>query len=565
MGNDRDLLFGALTVRADLVDDGQLNEARAACRRARPPLAEVMVGRGLITQDDRAALEETVDHAVREHGGDVAGALAATTVAPQPDAATRDDRRDAGPAQRRRVLRPRGSDDAVDRPRARRARRPLGHRRRPEQHHAPLHPDEAPRHRRGRPGLAGRDASLDRQVALKEIRPEREGNDAVWSRFLAEARITGQLEHPGIVPVYELGTGGVDSSPFYTMRFVKGRTLTESAHDYHQARAAGTATPLDFVALLNAFVGVCNAVAYAHSRGVIHRDLKGQNVVLGDFGEVIVLDWGLAKIVGDPEVPGDEPASLPQGGGGQYRTIAGPALGTPAYMPPEQAAGRLDEVDRRSDIYGLGAILYEILTGRAPFDGPNTTEILRRVIEEEPPPPRRRPVDPAGAGGGLPQGDGEEAGRPLPVGRRPGRGRPPLARRRAGLGLPRAVDPAARSLGQAAPDGRRGRGRLAGHGDCALSVGTVLIRRERNEARPKRGGQRGRPRRRRRDVHRGRREVARGPPRPGPGGVPGAGPHLLRELRRPGRLRAGHPPGAGRAYQRMGDILHKLGRNPEAE
>ncbi len=222
---------------------------------------------------------------------------------------------------------------------------------------------------------------------LKESRPEREGTEVVWSRFLEEARITGQLEHPGIVPVYELGTGGEGTGPFYTMRFVRGNTLTEATHDYHKARAAGTASPLDFVALLNAFVGVCNAVAYAHSRGVIHRDLKGQNVVLGDFGEVIVLDWGLAKIVDGPEVAGQELATLPGDPDDRFRTIAGRAIGTPAYMPPEQAAGRLDVVDKVSDVYGLGAILYEILTGRAPFDGPKTADILRRVIEEEPPPP----------------------------------------------------------------------------------------------------------------------------------------------------------------------------------
>jgi serine/threonine-protein kinase len=152
----------------------------------------------------------------------------------------------------------------------------------------------------GRVWLA-RDGALGRQIALKELRPDQADNQVVCSRFLYEAKITAQLEHPGIVPVYELGAG---TSPYYTMRFVRGRTLGEAIRAYHKKRAAGAADPVGLVELLTAFVGVCHAVAYAHSRGVIHRDLKGQNVVLGDYGEVIVLDWGLAKRVG-PDQAGE--------------------------------------------------------------------------------------------------------------------------------------------------------------------------------------------------------------------------------------------------------------------
>ena len=140
-----------------------------------------------------------------------------------------------------------------------------------------------------------RDGALGRQIALKELRPDQADNSIVCSRFLYEAKITAQLEHPGIVPVYELGEGDV---PYYTMRFVRGRTLSEAIRAYHKKRAAGFADSVGKVELLTAFVNVCHAVAYAHSRGIIHRDLKGQNVVLGDFGEVMVLDWGLAKRVG---------------------------------------------------------------------------------------------------------------------------------------------------------------------------------------------------------------------------------------------------------------------------
>src|SRR5262249_49384189 len=139
----------------------------------------------------------------------------------------------------------------------------------------------------GRVWLA-HDHELGRDVALKELRPERAEQGTLSARFLQEARITGQLEHPGIVPVYELVWRQEDRQPFYTMRFVKGRTLSEAARAYHSKRLAGQADALELPVLLNAFVTVCNTVAYAHSRGVIHRDLKGQNVILGDFGEVVV-------------------------------------------------------------------------------------------------------------------------------------------------------------------------------------------------------------------------------------------------------------------------------------
>ena len=138
--------------------------------------------------------------------------------------------------------------------------------------------------------------------------------------------------------------------------------------------------------LLTAFVGVCNAVGYAHSRGVLHRDLKPQNVVLGDYGEVIVLDWGLARLVNhaDGEAMPLELSEEGKAGG----TVQGQVLGTPAYMAPEQAEGRLDLLGPASDVYGLGAILYEILTGRPPFGGDDTAAVLRQVVHEAPARPR---------------------------------------------------------------------------------------------------------------------------------------------------------------------------------
>jgi serine/threonine-protein kinase len=240
----------------------------------------------------------------------------------------------------------------------------------------------------GRVWLA-RDRGLGRDVALKELRPERAGHPAVAARFLKEAQLTGQLEHPGVVPIYELGRRPEDQQPFYTMRFVRGRTLAEAAAAYHRRRASGEAGPLELRELLTAFAGVCNAVAYAHSRRVLHRDLKPQNVALGDFGEVIVLDWGLAKVLGEYE-DGTAPLQVPTNGETD-ETVQGQVLGTPAYMAPEQAEWRLDLLGPASDVYGLGAILYEILTGRPPFQGDDATAVLRRVVHE--PPARPRSVD----------------------------------------------------------------------------------------------------------------------------------------------------------------------------
>jgi eukaryotic-like serine/threonine-protein kinase len=253
-----------------------------------------------------------------------------------------------------------------------------------------------------------RDATLGREVALKELRPEQIGNSIVRSRFLDEARITGQLEHPGIVPIYELARHPDDGRPFYTMRFVRGRTLSRAIRDYHERRASGEAGPLEFRSLLDSLIAVCNAIAYAHARGIIHRDLKGQNVMLGDFGEVLVLDWGLAKPIAvtagpepghrEPRANGSQKPNLPPAivdaptiefDADRNETMQGQVLGTPSYMSPEQAEGKIDRIGPRSDVYSLGAILYEILCGQRPFAGSKTSELLRLVRQQMPEAPRK--------------------------------------------------------------------------------------------------------------------------------------------------------------------------------
>ena len=194
------------------------------------------------------------------------------------------------------------------------------------------------------------DAELHREVALKEIQDQHADDPTSRGRFVLEAEITGGLEHPGIVPVYGLGTYA-DGRPFYAMRFIRGDT-PQGGHRALPRATPGTQTrglsSLAFRELLRRFVDVCNAIAYAHSRGVLHRDLKPGNIMLGKYGETLVVDWGLAKALGRPPTSRAErraSATLrPASGSGMSRRRPASAIGTPAFMSPEQAAGRLDEL-----------------------------------------------------------------------------------------------------------------------------------------------------------------------------------------------------------------------------
>jgi tRNA A-37 threonylcarbamoyl transferase component Bud32 len=251
------------------------------------------------------------------------------------------------------------------------------------------------------------DQELNREVALKEIKQQCVGDADARARFLLEAEITGALEHPGIVPVYSLGRYA-DGRPFYAMRFIKGDNLKEAIARFHgrsrlpdgstaqgpDRQTGPTFDSLAFRQLLGRFSDVCNAVAYAHDRGVLHRDLKPGNIMLGKYGETLIVDWGIAKVVGrsnsvdGPCGGGDDATLRPQAGGDSTQTVAGAAIGTPAYMSPEQAAGRLDQLGPASDVYSLGATLYHLLTGAAPFQG-DTAESLKRIQAGDFAPPRR--------------------------------------------------------------------------------------------------------------------------------------------------------------------------------
>lgn len=244
-------------------------------------------------------------------------------------------------------------------------------------------------HARGGLGevLLAKDLQLNRQVALKRIREKWADHQHAKSRFQLEAEITGRLEHPGVVPVYALGQRA-DGEIYYAMRFIRGESLEAATEEFHSGDAANATnlrTP-EFRNLLRRFVDVCNTISYAHSRGIIHRDLKPANIMMGKYGETLVVDWGLAKQVGVEEerlADAGESRILPESGSGSAPTQFGSAVGTPQYMSPEQATGRLDRMGPLTDVFGLGATLYHVLTNKPPQQEDSVERILDRVEHGE--------------------------------------------------------------------------------------------------------------------------------------------------------------------------------------
>lgn len=231
----------------------------------------------------------------------------------------------------------------------------------------------------------GRDSELRRDVAVKVLLDRHQGEAELTRRFVEEAQISGQLQHPGIAPVYALGDSG--GRPYFTMKLVKGETLAKLL--------AARANPAeDRARFLKIFEQVCQTLAYAHSRGVIHRDLKPANIMVGAFGEVQVMDWGLAKVLAEGESPPTPRPDVSEirtarsddsGGpaGTSSQTQFGSVLGTLAYMPPEQALGEINQLDQRADVFGLGAILCEILTGQPPYVAASFELLRRQAVRAE--------------------------------------------------------------------------------------------------------------------------------------------------------------------------------------
>jgi tetratricopeptide (TPR) repeat protein/tRNA A-37 threonylcarbamoyl transferase component Bud32 len=389
---DRNLLFGILALQADLIGrDALIAAMNAWTVNKTTPLGQILLDQGALDADGQALVEALMQRSLARHG-DAEQSLAALNSL----GSARDQLQQLADPDLQASLAHVAPTPPLD-PEATVDRHSLAHGN-----------GEAVRYRVLRPHAKGvlgevfvaEDTELHREVALKEIQKERANDPHSRGRFLLEAEVTGGLEHPGVVPVYGLGQYA-DGRPFYAMRFVKGDNLKEAIRRFHEAEQPGRdpgERSLAFRQLLGRFVDVCQAVAYAHSRGVLHRDLKPGNVMLGKYGETLVVDWGQAKPVGRAEsLPVDGEATLrPSSGSGVGATQAGSAVGTPAYMSPEQAAGRLEELGPASDIYSLGATLYALLTGQSPFPGTDSGDILRRVQQGELVPPRRvKPAVPA--------------------------------------------------------------------------------------------------------------------------------------------------------------------------
>jgi serine/threonine protein kinase/tetratricopeptide (TPR) repeat protein len=394
---DHQLLFGLLALQNGVIDQRQLAAAFEAWTLDKSRgLADYLESHGVLNSARRALMQDLVALHLETHGSDVQKSLAAIHAGKStreslaelddPDldstlehvasgpGATETKNEDQPPrfavgtatsgGQRFRVLRPyaRGGLGAV---------------------------------------FVALDAELNREVALKQILDHHADDPGSRQRFLLEAEVTGGLEHPGIVPVYGLGTYA-DGRPYYAMRFIRGDSLKEAIDRYHQIgtqrdvrplpesgqspdegtrEAPAASRDLALRNLLRRFTDVCNAIDYAHSRGVLHRDIKPSNVIVGKHGETLVVDWGLARAMGpiEPGTESGERSLIPASASGSSETLPGSVLGTPAYMSPEQAEGALDRLGPQSDVYSLGATLYYLLTGKPAFVGDDILEVLRKV------------------------------------------------------------------------------------------------------------------------------------------------------------------------------------------
>ncbi|MDZ4860302.1 MAG: protein kinase [Candidatus Hydrogenedentes bacterium] len=383
MDNDLNLLFGVFAVQLRKVMPAQLMEAASAW--AIDPsrsLAARLVEINAMGTDDANLIRRLVNEAVAAHNGDVAATLRtlggdhlveqtfAGAIVPS-----------RGPLPSGNIAEPIRYLDGQSIP---------GVQETPGRY---THVSEYGRGGMGRVLLV-HDAFLGRDVAFKELLPGPTPKDpespstpvreymGFLARFLQEARITGQLEHPSIVPVYELGHRS-DGRLYYTMKLVRGKTLRQAMNECK--------TLTQRLTLLSHFVDLCHAIAYAHSRRIIHRDIKPDNVMVGEFGETVVLDWGLAKSKDSKDFHADglaETFRLLHLGevDSAAKTQYGQVMGTPAYMPPEQALGKLDWIDELSDVYSLGAVFYELLSGNRPFYGETPVVIIKHVLNDEPAP-----------------------------------------------------------------------------------------------------------------------------------------------------------------------------------
>ncbi len=379
MAQERELLFGVMAVQLGVADAGTVMSAGAdwATRRTSgKSLGDLLVERQAITRAQLAFLNDVVERALALHGSEAAAlsrmpktlTSALTSLSQSVAGVGSVAVADTITSGERRM--PFDSLSGLDNVSTEAAGR-----------YEARTTDEGREEELGRGGigrvLSVTDHFIGRDVALKTLLREHlssatvdtQAAASVEARFLREARVTGQLEHPAIVPVYEIGRRK-DGALYYTMRRIEGRTLAD---------AISQAKTLDErLRLMPHVLTLCQAVAYAHDRGVIHRDLKPQNVMLGRFGETYLLDWGLARVRGRLDASGGELKLAPDITGAQEVG----AVGTPSYMSPEQAWGKTQDIDERSDVWGLGAVLYEVLTGQPPYIGTSAFDVLGKVRED---------------------------------------------------------------------------------------------------------------------------------------------------------------------------------------
>jgi serine/threonine-protein kinase len=366
----------------DFISRDTLLEVMKQWRRDKVrPVSEILLARGAIEPADQIVLDQLVDRHIARHGGDARQSLsgseikrtARTTLAPTDDPELRESVGAPGDVEGTHVfgigLAEAGACAGAGEPASGR-------------YQILSLIDEGGL---GRVFLA-RDRELNREVALKQMKEAVASSSQQRARFVFEAEVTGNLEHPGVVPVYGKGEYD-DGRPYYAMQFIRGDNLKVAADQFHHDRGLA-ADPVGQSAelhkLLRRFLVVCETMAYAHSRGVIHRDLKPKNILLGPFGETLVVDWGLAKVVGRAENEPPSGATLrPPSSSGVEPTTAGARMGTAAYMSPEQARGDVEHLGQATDVYGLGATLYYLLTGRAAFDDTDNVEILLKVERGE--------------------------------------------------------------------------------------------------------------------------------------------------------------------------------------
>jgi eukaryotic-like serine/threonine-protein kinase len=394
---DRNLLFGILALQLDFIDREALIAAMNAWVLDKTkPLGQILYEQGRLSAERRQLLEGVVREHVRAHGQDLRQSLASlSSVAPIRQALAEID-----DAEVQASLALAGATASADRD----ATTQPGTSRAAEGSPAVVRYRILRPYARGGLGevYVAEDTELHRHVALKEIQARYADDPVGRSRFLLEAEVTGGLEHPGIVPVYGLGQYA-DGRPFYAMRFIKGDNLKEAIGRFHGTAPSAAIRQtgglggegdsqrnLAFRQLLRRFVDVCNAVAYAHSRGVLHRDLKPGNIMLGKYGETLLVDWGLAKPLGssEPDKSNETGIFLPSSGSCAALTEMGAIVGTPAFMSPEQASGKWDELGVASDVYGLGATLYALLTGQPPVSDVDPLAVLDKVQNGRFPRPR---------------------------------------------------------------------------------------------------------------------------------------------------------------------------------